>query len=342
MGNYYSGMMNATGGSELRHHGILGQKWGVRRFQNKDGSLTNAGRERHGYSGVSDKERKKLNKLLLQRPRNPEATMKMSAVQNAARQLVEEAANVDQLSKKHDAAEEQLMDHVYNNKEVYEKWLNKAVDNYMRDYADDPGGTREQIYNWFKYDDGDQNEHGVFETYVRESGDKAAKDYKKLDNDYWKANSDLFQKAQNAASDILGDPSKMTMQNMHLASDIRDLAKKYKDNPLGKTSAQMEKDYKKYQRLQGTKSLLGGDHSKDESVKALTAYQNEIYANRKNLRNRDKDSYKEGVAKIASKHIDNYAKGVLKDMGYDTSPEAVAWLKQQPWFYMSGAGEIVF
>lgn len=31
---------------ELYHHGIKGQKWGVRRFQNKDGSLTNAGKRR--------------------------------------------------------------------------------------------------------------------------------------------------------------------------------------------------------------------------------------------------------------------------------------------------------
>lgn len=33
---------------ELYHHGILGQKWGVRRFQNKDGSLTAAGKKRAG------------------------------------------------------------------------------------------------------------------------------------------------------------------------------------------------------------------------------------------------------------------------------------------------------
>ena len=37
----------------LAHHGILGQKWGVRRFQNRDGTLTAEGRARYGVGDAA-------------------------------------------------------------------------------------------------------------------------------------------------------------------------------------------------------------------------------------------------------------------------------------------------
>lgn len=40
-------MLNQT---HLAHHGIKGMKWGVRRFQNADGTLTDAGKKRYGYN----------------------------------------------------------------------------------------------------------------------------------------------------------------------------------------------------------------------------------------------------------------------------------------------------
>lgn len=36
----------------IQHHGVKGQKWGVRRYQNADGSLTSAGKKRRSMSQV--------------------------------------------------------------------------------------------------------------------------------------------------------------------------------------------------------------------------------------------------------------------------------------------------
>lgn len=42
----------------LMHYGIKGQKWGVRRYQNKDGSYTNAGKTRYSVLGMRHDIRK--------------------------------------------------------------------------------------------------------------------------------------------------------------------------------------------------------------------------------------------------------------------------------------------
>lgn len=37
---------------ELYHHGILGMHWGIRRYQNKDGTLTSAGKKRYASTSI--------------------------------------------------------------------------------------------------------------------------------------------------------------------------------------------------------------------------------------------------------------------------------------------------
>ena len=47
--------MNAD---ELKHYGIKGMKWGVRRFQNSDGSLTPEGRKRYDSDDLKETQKK--------------------------------------------------------------------------------------------------------------------------------------------------------------------------------------------------------------------------------------------------------------------------------------------
>lgn len=51
-------------GPFLQHHGVKGQKWGVRRYQNEDGSLTETGKkhlQKEFYKKLKDTGKKTMN-----------------------------------------------------------------------------------------------------------------------------------------------------------------------------------------------------------------------------------------------------------------------------------------
>lgn len=76
--------------TELWHHGIMGMKWGIRRYQNPDGSLTTAGKIRYGNKNrLEASVNKKAAKL--QRKYN-DLTGKSIRQNNAAKDKTDEEA----------------------------------------------------------------------------------------------------------------------------------------------------------------------------------------------------------------------------------------------------------
>ena len=65
----------------LMHHGIKGQKWGVRRFQNADGSLTNKGKSRYRQGKEISREHQKLVN-----EKYDEATKRSTSYRNAKKE----------------------------------------------------------------------------------------------------------------------------------------------------------------------------------------------------------------------------------------------------------------
>lgn len=73
--------------SELKHWGIKGMKWGVRRYQNKDGSLTPAGKKRYSDGSTSSSSTSKFSQTSQQPKKKTVSEMSDQEIRDAVNRL---------------------------------------------------------------------------------------------------------------------------------------------------------------------------------------------------------------------------------------------------------------
>lgn len=96
-------MIQTIYSDELYHHGVKGQKWGVRRWQNPDGTLTEAGKRHYGLNNLDSSDRSMLkgkSQKQIQKMANREAinfsnkrTVFNTSSEKAAKAMVEKYLN---------------------------------------------------------------------------------------------------------------------------------------------------------------------------------------------------------------------------------------------------------
>ncbi len=101
----------------LQHYGILGQKWGVRRYQNEDGSLTPAGKKRYSNGDLAYKDFKKaIRRQRGEKLGQSNRWMSGHGIGEKSDRLFQEADKKRQ---------------EYENSHQYKQWL-KKYDNYYK------------------------------------------------------------------------------------------------------------------------------------------------------------------------------------------------------------------
>lgn len=181
---------------ELYHHGIKGQRWGVRRFQNADGSLKAAGKKRYGEDGGTAKPSsafKKGSSSGSSKKEKGSAIKKAGAFLKKAAKLVA-SASVEVSNKYGNFKLNDFSDDAADNgKEAVKAWsssdgiMNVYANNVYINNSNNNANSRAEQMRQAKYDqlpDDVKNLKGLGKP-ANKPVDKDSDEYRELFVDYW-------------------------------------------------------------------------------------------------------------------------------------------------------------
>lgn len=121
---------------ELRHHGILGMKWGVRRYQNEDGSYTAAGEKRRSAREQISDAKKKYKEAKKTANAGYKAATKEWKQANKGRSTKDFMNNYSDADKKFDELGDKYLNDAANAKKTYKNEVRKIRENEARKTRD--------------------------------------------------------------------------------------------------------------------------------------------------------------------------------------------------------------
>ena len=171
----------------LAHHGILGQKWGVRRYQNADGTLTAAGKKRYAKSiARSNFGNKSYSTAKVPKDIQDQVRVKLNKHRDELKQVQkDERADWDYEYK-----------HLWSDEKALNKYAGKMADDWLKN--GEVTGTREELINLIKYEDVGQN---LFEDYYLKDNPKEAKTYRNLQE----KSSNAYKRQREIEKEITND-----------------------------------------------------------------------------------------------------------------------------------------
>ena len=225
----YSAAFHAQN-DDILHFGILGMKWGVRRYQNKDGSLTPAGQKRYGSEEYKQKIAKKEIKDAVKELSSLGPYINNKKGPDAREKAIEKSKELKDKLRNNEIIKEKSKDKELNDaKRKRDEEMNNLGKVYLKERYDFNGATNVirnrdgfKNFNIKNYNKGVQKYYKILNDYAKEQGWKSIEE--KIKNQGLGNEDDLFEMVKHKSKELDTAYKKQREASANYQAKLRSLA----------------------------------------------------------------------------------------------------------------------